>query len=327
MLNLNNTSILKTQKAKEQKRVVSNILNLIVRWFILLSIGYIVLYPLFYMMTASFSSRESFLDPTVVWIPKSLTFSNFEFMIDVMDYGNAFWSTMRVHMVSALIEVFTCAIVAYGFSRFNFPFKRILTMLLFVTILIPSTMLIIPLMVNFSHLDVFGILGLFNKLTGIDLRPDLLGTAWTFYLPSLFASGLKSGILIYIYMQFFKGLPKELEEAAWIDGATPLRTFISIAIPSSSVVILTVTVFSIVWHWNDYFLAEMYMDADYPLAVTMSKLKDLINYHNIYLTPDKPEGMAYLMAGCLMFIVPPLIFYLIVQRWFVESIDRVGITG
>ena len=180
MLNLNNTSILKTQKAKEQKRVVSNILNLIVRWFILLSIGYIVLYPLFYMMTASFSSRESFLDPTVVWIPKSLTLANFEFMIDVMDYGNAFWSTMRVHMVSALIEVFTCAIVAYGFSRFNFPFKRILTMLLFVTILIPSTMLIIPLMVNFSHLDVFGILGLFNKLTGIDLRPDLLGTAWTF---------------------------------------------------------------------------------------------------------------------------------------------------
>ena len=313
MQNKGNASILKTQKAKDVQRSVSYVLKLLGRWFILLSIGYIVLYPLFYMITSSFSSRESFLDPTVIWIPKSLTLDNFKFMLDVMDYFDALWSTMRVHMVSAAIEIFTCAIVAYGFSRFNFPFKRILTMMLFITILIPNTMLIIPLMVNFSHLDIFGILGLFNKLSGIDLRPDLLGTAWTFYLPSLFASGLKSGILIYIYMQFFKGLPSELEEAAWIDGATPLRTFISIVIPSSSVVILTVTVFSIVWHWNDYFIAEMYMENNYPLAVTMSKLKDLINYHNIYLTPDKPEGMAYLMAACLLFILPPLVFYLIVH--------------
>ncbi|MBR4099427.1 MAG: carbohydrate ABC transporter permease [Clostridia bacterium] len=308
-------------------KISSTVLKSVFRWFILLSIGYIVLYPLFYMITTSISTKEAFLDPTSVWIPNSVTLENFTFMYKVMDYGAALLATLRIEMVSALLEVFTCAIVAYGFARFKFPLRKILTALLFVTILIPTPMIVMPLMTNFSKLDFLGILGLFNKISGIDLRPDLLGTPWTFYLPSLFASGLKSGLLIYIYIQFFKGLPYELEEASWIDGAGPIRTFFAIAVPSSGVVILTVIVFSIIWHWNDYFMASMFMDEGYPLAVTMSKLHDLLNYNGIYLSPEKPNGLAYVLTGCLMFIIPPLIFYLIVQHWFVESIDRVGITG
>lgn len=308
-------------------RKTADIVIAVVRWFILLAIGYIVIYPLFYMITSSLSSRSSLLDPTSVWIPKELTLDNFKFMWEVMDYGKAFLSTVRVELVSALIEVLTCAIVAYGFARFRFPGKRLMTAALFLTILIPAPMIIIPLMMNFSHLDLFGILSLVKTLGGPDLRLNLLGTSWTFWLPSLFANGLRAGIMIYIYIQFFKGLPGELEEAAWMDGAGPIRTFFSIAVPSSSVVILTVTVFSIIWHWNDSFLATMYMDTDYPLTVTMSKLVELLTYKNVYLSPDRPEGLAYIMAACLMFILPPLVFYLIVQHWFVESIDRVGITG
>ena len=308
-------------------RKTADVVVAVVRWFILLAIGYIVIYPLFYMITSSLSSRSSLLDPTSVWIPKELTLDNFKFMWEVMDYGKAFLSTVRVELVSALIEVLTCAIVAYGFARFRFPGKRLMTAALFLTILIPAPMIIIPLMMNFSHLDLFGILSLVKTLGGPDLRLNLLGTPWTFWLPSLFANGLRAGIMIYIYIQFFKGLPGELEEAAWMDGAGPIRTFFSIAVPSSSVVILTVTVFSIIWHWNDSFLATMYMDTDYPLSVTMSKLVELLTYKNVYLSPDRPEGLAYIMAACLMFILPPLVFYLIVQHWFVESIDRVGITG
>lgn len=308
-------------------RKTADIVIAVVRWFILLAIGYIVIYPLFYMITSSLSTRSSLLDPTSVWIPKELTLDNFKFMWEVMDYGKAFLSTVRVELVSALIEVLTCAIVAYGFARFRFPGKRLMTAALFLTILIPAPMIIIPLMMNFSHLDLFGILSLVKTLGGPDLRLNLLGTPWTFWLPSLFANGLRAGIMIYIYIQFFKGLPGELEEAAWMDGAGPVRTFFSIAVPSSSVVILTVTVFSIIWHWNDSFLATMYMDTDYPLSVTMSKLVELLTYKNVYLSPDRPEGLAYIMAACLMFILPPLVFYLIVQHWFVESIDRVGITG
>lgn len=152
----------------------------VVRWFILLAIGYIVIYPLFYMITSSLSSRSSLLDPTSVWIPKELTLDNFKFMWEVMDYGKAFLSTVRVELVSALIEVLTCAIVAYGFARFRFPGKRLMTAALFLTILIPAPMIIIPLMMNFSHLDLFGILSLVKTLGG----PDLRRTCWARRGPS-----------------------------------------------------------------------------------------------------------------------------------------------
>ena len=297
------------------------------RRLILLAIGYIFLYPLFYMIVSSISTRDAFLDPGRIWLPSSVTLENFRFTYEVMDYGNALLATLRLEVVSALIEVVTCAVVAYGFARFRFKIRKLLMALLFVTIMVPAPMIIIPLVINFSKMDVLGILGLFQDVSGIDLRPNLLGTELTFYLPSLFAVGLRSGILIYIYIHFFKGLPSELEEAAWIDGAGPIRTFVSIAVPSSGVVILTVTIFSLIWHWNDYFLASMYMRRDYPLAVALSNLNEMLTTRGIWLTADNPEGMAYLMAGCLMFIIPVLLVFMVVQRWFIESIDRVGITG
>ena len=225
------------------------------------------------------------------------------------------------------MEIISCAVAAYGFARFKFPFKRLFTAMLFLTILIPDTMIIIPRVVNNSQLDLFGILALFNKLTGIDLRPNILNTGLTFWLPSLLAAGLRSGILIFIYIQFFKSLPAELEEAAWMDGAGPIRTFIRIALPSSGVVILTVTVFSLIWHWNDYFLSSMYLTDGYPLAVWLTMMPKQLPTMGYSLVPSHPETMAVLMAGCLVFILPMLIIYIFVQRWFIESIDRVGITG
>ena len=306
---------------------LKSILYSLFRLLILLSLGYIVLYPLLYMIVTSISTRNSFLNSGRVWIPGEITFENFKFSYEVMDYGKSLLSTIRLELVSALIEVASCAFVAYGFARFNFKIKKLLTVLLFLTILIPSPMIIMPLVVNFSKMDVLGALSLFNNITGVDLRVNMLGTPLTFYLPSLLASGLKSGILIFIYIQFFKGLPGELEEAAWIDGAGPIRTFLSIAVPSSSVVILTVAVFSFIWHWNDYFLAIMYTTENYPLAVSLSMLPDMLTTRGFYFDQNTPQTMAYMMAGCVMFVLPGLILYMIVQRWFVENIDRVGITG
>ena len=112
-----------------------------------------------------------------------------------------------------------------------------------------------------------------------------------------------------------------------MDGAGPIRTFIRIALPSSGVVILTVSVFSLIWHWNDYFLSSMYLTGDYPLAVWLTMMPKQLPTMGHPLVPSHPETMAILMAGCLVFILPMLIIYIFVQRWFIESIDRVGITG
>lgn len=311
------------QAVNRAKHIAFSIFRLI----ILLSIGYIILYPLLYMVVTSLRTTESYLDPGRIWIPPEISLEHFKVAYESMDFGSALKSTLLLEITSALIQVASCCVVAYGFARFEFKFKKLLTGILFLTILVPAPMIVIPLVVNFSKMDVLGVLGLFNALTGIDLRGNLMGTPLTFYLPSLFAIGLRSGILIYIYIQFFKGLPRELEEASWIDGAGPFKTFLRIAVPSSGVVILTVTVFSIIWHWNDYYLAVMYMQRDYPLAVSLSRLTEVLTTKGYYITTTMPETMGYLLAGCVLFVTPMLVLYLILQRWFIESIDRVGITG
>lgn len=145
----------------------------IFRILILLAIGFVILYPLLYMVVTSLRTKESFLNSARVWIPQEVNFyGNYSLAYDLLDYGRSLISTLRLEIVSALLEVASCAIAAYGFARFRFRGRRVLMGLLFLTILVPETMIIIPRIVNYSHMDFLGILGLFQSLTGIDLRPD-----------------------------------------------------------------------------------------------------------------------------------------------------------
>lgn len=304
------------------KSVASYIFRLIV----LCAIGYIIIYPLLYMISTSVKDKAAFFSSSRIWIPESFGIEfNYGLAMKAISFWDGLSATLLLEIVAALIEICSCAIVAYGFARFKFKFKGALMACLFLTILVPETMIIIPRVVNYAKVDFLGILGLFDQLTGIDLRLKLIGTPFAFWIPSLFAIGLRSGILIFIYIQFFKNLPHELEEAAWVDGAGPIKTFIKIALPSSTVVITTVTVFAIIWHWNDSYLASMYMLEDFPLSVHLDRIYMTLSSMGYYST--RPETKAIYMAACVLFVIPPLILYMILQRQFIESIDRVGITG
>ena len=154
----------------------------------------------------------------------------------------------------------------------------------------------------------------------------IFDTPFVYYLPSLFGVGVRGGMIIFIYRQFFEGLPKELEEAAFVDGAGPVKTFLRIALPSSSVVILTVSVLAFVWLWNDNYIADLcFMSDNRPLASVMATLPATLQMIGSF--PGKPEYPAYVCAACVIYIAIPLVLYMIVQRNFVRSIDRVGITG
>lgn len=302
----------------------SSVAYSVFRLALLIAIGYIVIYPVIYMIPSSVKTTAAFADPSVIYIPKHITFEYYSLALEAIDYKDSIISTVKYEIVSAVIEILICSFIAYGLARFDFKGKKFLNFVLLLTILVPVQMIIVPIMTNYSQLDVIGILGLLNRFTGIDLRPNILGTVWTFYLPSIFGVGLRSGILIYIYIQFFSGLPKELEEAAWIDGAGLFRTFFSIAVPSSSVVYTTVTLFALIWHWNDYYLAVMYLSDKFPLAVRIYDIDNLITAVNIW---GGGSAVAIKSAACFMFIAPMLVIYLFMQRKFVQSIDRVGITG
>lgn len=310
---------------KSASNTAAKIILGILRYAILLSIGYIVLYPLLYAVITSLRVPDSLYDPTRQWIPQTVTFSNLKEALKFLDYWKSLLVTLKTEVASALLEVLSCAVVAYGFARFNFKIKNACMGILFLTILVPAPMIIIPLVTNYAHLDVLGILGLFNRITGIDLRPNIINTELAFYLPSVLGVGLRSGIFIFIYIQFFKGLPRELEEAAYIDGAGPIKTFIKIALPSSGVVIITVLVFSLVWHWNDYFLAAMYMPAEKTLGVNIMNYETILQAYGLW--KGAFDTNCYILAGCVLFTIPILVLYMFLQRGFIESIDRVGITG
>ena len=301
----------------------------VLRMLFLLAFEFVLLCPVIFMISNSFKVTSDTLNPAVKWFSLSPTTYGYKVAWMAFDYWNGLKITFLFGIVSGLIEVVTCAVYAYGLSRFELRFKKIWMFLLIVTILIPDVMLIIPRILNFRYMDVFGILGLFYKLTGVDLRVNITDTVWTFYLPSLFGVGLKGGLFIYIYMQFFKGLPKELEEAAWIDGAGPVQTFIRIIIPSSGVVILTVFIFSFIWHWNDWLLATMYTENNHTLAFTLRNISGYIGqlWSSMKISADSSSYYGAPLAACLMFIAPPTLLYVILQRHFIESVDRVGIVG
>lgn len=308
----------------KRNTLLANGLASLFRYVFLISMCYVVLYPLLYMLSSSVKILSESLDPSIVWLPRTFTTEHYKNAIKALDLPNSLYSTLINQLVAGAIEIFTCAFVAYGMARFNFKLKKILTVFLILIVFIPPQMIIIPMVQNFGNLDFFGILGLLGKITGANLKPNTLDTVVPFWLPSIFAVGLRSGLMIFIYIQFFKGLPKELEEAAWIDGAGPLKTFFKIALPSSGVVILTVSVFSVIWHWNDYYLAVMYMSKDLPLAVKLTDINSV--FDTLKITSPILRGSTS-MAACAMYILPVLVMYMILQKKFIKSIDRVGITG
>jgi len=319
-LKLPETNSLSAYKLKQHS---VNVLVSLARYAFLIAIGYVVLIQLIYMCSYAFRVPEDVNDASVVWVPKTFTLENFNVAIEALKYFGTLFNTVTVQVLSGLIEVFTCSIAAYGFARYNFKGKKIFFSIVILMILVPPQMTAVSMSLNYAYFDLFGILNGIGKLIGTDIRPNLLNSGLVFWLPSLFGVGLRSGLFIFIYNQFFKGLPKELEEAAYIDGANAFTTFMRVVIPSSGVAFLTVTIFSVVWHWNDYYLSILYLNDNQPLSVSLSKLASSIYNMSGYGS----NSVAYSMAACLLYILPIVIMYLLLQRKFIASIDRVGIVG
>ncbi len=311
-----------------KKRKLGRFVYALFRLLFLFSVSYIILFPLFYMISNSLKTASQVINPSVVWIPTSVTLENFKTAAAAMKYANSFLVSVEVGVVSALLQVVVCSFVAYGFARFKFKGNSLLFGLVMLTVIVPPQAIVIPSYINFSNMDFLGIVHAVSAMAGSDFRINILNTPFVFYLPSLFGVGIRSGLFIFIYRQFFKGLPKELEEAAWIDGAGPFKTYLKIVMPLSGVAVLTVVIFSIVWHWNDYYLSAMYMSENFPLAVSLAQIRNGLQMTTGYGTDANPVVVRnILMAGCLMFITPILLLYLVLQKWFIRGIETVGIVG
>lgn len=282
---------------------------------LLICIGFIYLYPILYMLSSSLMTLDDLLDSSINWIPSSLNFANYAQAGASMDFWRTFGLSIIVAGVPTLLNVLSCSVVGYGLARFEFPGKKLIMGIIIFSFILPSQVTMIPTYVLYSNIKILGTLG-------------------AFVFPSLLAQGINSSIFILIFYQFFKQVPKVLIEAAQIDGAGYFKSFVRISLPSAAPAILTVFLFSFVWYWNESYLTQMYVSGVMQesgwttLVVQLQKFaSNFSQYAQTAQSGATTLNESISMAGTMLSILPVLLLYFVLQRYFVESIDRVGITG
>lgn len=296
----------------------------IFRAFILFGLCFIILYPLIFMFSTAFRPNEQMSDPSIVWIPKSLTMNNIKQTWEIMKFDTTVLNTVKLNLISSILSVGSCAITGYGFARFKFKGKNFLFAIVILMIIVPPQITTIPLFIQFSFFKGAGIVKLFEPKGYI----SLINKGITMYAPALFANGIKAGLFIYIFRQFFRGLPKELEDAAYLDGCGPFKTFIKVMAPNASSSFLTVFLFSIVWYWNDYYISSSFFTNNDTVALMLKNLDATLRaqlFNNQSISPR--QIIVWLESGCILSTFPILIMYIFLQKYFVEGVERSGLVG
>jgi multiple sugar transport system permease protein len=276
----------------------------IIMLLLLVDVAYIFVMPILRLLSSSLMNVMDLYDPTVVWLPRRWAFENYTQAYAALAYGQAFLNTVLIAGACAVLQTFSCALVGYGFARFKFPGRDRLFYLVLFAMIVPPHVLIIQLFVMVSNVH-------------------WLETYYPFLVPSAFGMGLRGALFVFIYRQFFKGLPWELEDAAMIDGASPLRVFYNIMLPLARPAILVVFLFSFVWHWNDSLEPSIYLSRAelFFLPQRLSVVEAALS--NMRLRAM--WGTGTIMAATLLTILPLLVLYIFTQRFFIESIERTGL--
>ena len=256
-LNMTDVQKDKTKKFLLGSREKKGFLQQVLVYALLIGIGFIYLYPILYMTSSSLMSIDDLLDSSVNWIPSSLEISNYLQAGKSMDFWNSLWMSIVIAGVPTILSVISCAMVGYGLAVFKFPGRTVIIGLIVFSFILPSQITMIPKYVLFSNMK-------------------LLSTLWAYALPAAFAMGLNAPIFILIFWQFFRQVPKVLLEAAKIDGAGYLKSFLRVSLPSAAPAILTVFLFSFVWYWNEAYLTRLYVTG----VLTTSKWTTLVIQFN-----------------------------------------------
>lgn len=291
------------------------------RLVIIVGICYAILGPVLGIISSSFFSDADNFNQMVYLIPQEPTLERYQTAIKYLDYWKTAGSSLLYSLSLTVIQVLVCSMVGYGFARFNFPFKKILFACVVIMIVVPTNTIMLPLYITFSNFDIFGII---ETVTGSTL--NLLSTPAPMYIMTLFASGLNSGLYIYIFMQFFRGLPKEIEEAALLDGAGTWYTYFFIMLRNAIPSVTTVAIFSMVWQYNDTFFAKLFLISDdIVISKKISTIEATISSVEKVLDPNILE--LYMDAGIVLVMIPIVIIYVALQKQFIEGVERSGIVG
>lgn len=313
-------TVLQNKRSRYVHKLKAFLLSLF-KFLIIVGISYIILGPVIGMISKSFFSSTDLYNPSVYLFPLDPTRENYRLSFIRLRYLRTLAYTMGYVAVITFIQVMITSLAGYGFARFEFPFKKLFFACVVITFVLPTHTIMLPLYMHFRNWDFLGFGGLF-----LGHKLNLLQSELPMVMMTLFGTGLRSGLFIYIFRQFFRGLPKEIEEAAFIDGAGMWYTYFKIMLVNAIPAVITVTVFSMVWQYNDTFYCRLFsMPADHTLAFQLSTIQATIQ--NVDLVRDPLAAQLYVYAGVILVIIPILLVYLILQKYFMEGVERSGIVG
>ena len=294
----------------------------IFRLVLILGISFIILYPLLVQFSSSLMRPDELFDPTVKWIPRNISFDSYKIAFDFMNYSKAFINSFIFVNLITVLQLISCAFVGYSLARFEFKGKSLLFALVILTLVVPPQIILIPMYLNFRFFDLYGLM----PGGGI----NLLDSYWPMTLMAITGTGLRNGLFIYIMREFFKGMPDQLEEAAYIDGAGPLKTFLKVMVPGAGSAFLIVFIFSFVWQWNDVLYISFFAGNVTLLPLSLVNFPErLASYWSRTYGEALPDPMRAIVqnSGMILFITPVLCIFGILQKYFIESVERTGIVG
>lgn len=271
--------------------------NPVTRHLLLIVFSLLMLYPVIWWIGASLKTTAEMSSPSI-WPAKPI-WDNYtkgwQFSPE-FTFGRFFGNTLMMEFWNVLGGVLTSAIVAYGFARLNFRFRGVLFSILLLTMMLPGQVTIVPQYI------------LYNKLHLMDSYIPLI-------LPHFFGGG---AFFIFLLVQFIRGIPRELDEAAKIDGASVYSIFYRIVLPLIKPSLVTVAIFTFLWSWDDFFAQVLYLNSVSKFTVSLA-LRMYVDQFEIQ--------WGRLLAMSLLSVVPSTILFFIAQKHFVEGIATTGLKG
>jgi multiple sugar transport system permease protein len=263
---------------------------------LLVLLAIIVLSPLGWMVSTALKERQQIFTYPPEWIPSPVLWSNFRESTSVYPFGRYASNTLIIATLNVIGVVTTASMAAYAFARLRFPGRDLIFMILLSTLMLPFAVLMIPRYIQF------------RELGWLDSWLPLI-------VPNWFGGSV---FFIFLLRQFFRTIPRDLSDAAKLDGASEFRIYWQIVLPLSKPALAVVAVFVFLDTWNDFLGPLIYITSPSKYTVSLGLSQFMGNYTSQW---------SYLMAASTLTIVPPILLFLLAQRYFVHGVVLTGVKG
>jgi len=311
------------------KRAPGKMISILLQYALLIGIAFVILFPFFVKTSSSLMSLEDLKDKTVKYLPRNPTLQNLSFVLKHSRYFTALRNTVIISLIAALLQTFVASFAGYGFGKFKFKGQKVAFALVMMTLLMPPQTIMTPLYLTFQRFDPLGLFSLFGGTPPNLISFDINGFPFPvpLFLLSLLGIGLKNGLFIFMMMQYYKSLPNELAEAAYVDGYGVFATYFHIMMPLAKSMLTTIFLLSFSWQCTDTFYSDLFFKNLDSLPRVLSAVGEQLAGQAIGSVEGPLLSSVYTNCAALLIVLPLALLYLFTQRFFTRGIERSGIVG